>query len=66
MADEYIATWFYEGGIPFNAARLRNFELMMESVGHFGSKYKPPNYHMLRVFLLKKMVKKTQLMYEEY
>nr|CAD1830235.1 unnamed protein product [Ananas comosus var. bracteatus] len=30
---QYIARWFYEVGIPFNAASLESFSLMLDAIG---------------------------------
>ncbi|XP_042521154.1 uncharacterized protein LOC122094419 [Macadamia integrifolia] len=50
--NAYVAKWFYEAGIPFNTVKLRSFEEMVEAIAQFGSGYKPPSYHELRVPLL--------------
>ncbi|XP_019178920.1 PREDICTED: uncharacterized protein LOC109174088 [Ipomoea nil] len=48
----HIAVFFYENGIPFNAANSRSFEVMVESIGQWGLGLKPPSFHELRVPLL--------------
>ncbi|CAM8937151.1 unnamed protein product [Rhodiola kirilowii] len=50
----HISNFFYENGIPFNAAHSRSYEIMIESIGQFGPGLKPPSYHELRVPLLEK------------
>ncbi|KAL9670399.1 hypothetical protein QQ045_007950 [Rhodiola kirilowii] len=50
----HIANFFYENGIPFNAAHSRIYDIMIEYVGQFGPGLKPLSYHELRVPLLKK------------
>ncbi|WOL05339.1 hypothetical protein Cni_G14067 [Canna indica] len=50
----YVANFFYENAIPFNAANSRSYELMVKGIAQIGSGYKPPTYHELRVPLLKK------------
>ncbi|XP_062229978.1 uncharacterized protein LOC133927517 [Phragmites australis] len=51
------ARFFYECGIPFNAANSRQFEIAIEATAQYGSGYKPPTYHELREPLLEKVVK---------
>ncbi|XP_062212037.1 uncharacterized protein LOC133913009 isoform X2 [Phragmites australis] len=53
------AGFFYECGIPFNAANSRQFEIAIEASAQYGSGYKPPTYHELREPLLEKVVKET-------
>ncbi|WOK96216.1 hypothetical protein Cni_G04923 [Canna indica] len=55
----YVANFFYENVIPFNAANSRSYELMVEGIAQIGSGYKPPTYHELRVPLLKKAKEQT-------
>nr|CAD1831681.1 unnamed protein product [Ananas comosus var. bracteatus] len=57
---EYIARWFYEAGIPFNAASLESFSLMLEAIGQYGRGLKAPTPYELRVPLLKKEVEETK------
>ncbi|KAL2905558.1 Protein ECM8 [Bienertia sinuspersici] len=61
-----IAKWFYDAGIPFNAATYDNFVVMVESIGQYGSGLKPPTMHELRVPLLKKEVDDTVKEMEEH
>lgn len=56
----YVANFFYENAIPFNAANSRSYELMVEGIAQIGSGYKPPTYHELRVPLLKKAKEQTE------
>ncbi|CAH1453556.1 unnamed protein product [Lactuca virosa] len=51
-----IAKWFYDAGIPFNAATYDSFNIMVEAIGQFGPVMKPPSMYELRVPLLKKEV----------
>ncbi|KAK8916557.1 hypothetical protein KSP39_PZI022500 [Platanthera zijinensis] len=67
--DSYVADWFYECGIPFNAAKTRSFEVMLEAVGQYEPSYKGPSYHDLRVSLLlstKEKVKVVKTNYQAY
>ncbi|KAL6559542.1 hypothetical protein OROGR_004659 [Orobanche gracilis] len=54
-----LATWFYDACIPFNVVNSKFFLPAMEKVAPMGVGYKPPNYHALRVPLLKEA--KTQV-----
>lgn len=60
MTVQYIARFFYQAGIPFNAARLDAFKICVEAIGQYGPGLKPPSYHELRVPLLKKELDYTQ------
>ncbi|SPT19444.1 unnamed protein product [Triticum aestivum] len=55
------ALFFYECGIPFNAASSRQFEVAIEATCQYGSGYKPPSAHELREPLLNDCVKETGL-----
>ncbi|XP_074337736.1 uncharacterized protein LOC141674935 [Apium graveolens] len=62
----HIANFFYECGIPFNAANSRSYEVMVESIGQYGPGLKPPTYHELRVPLLKKAKEETEKLKENH
>ncbi|KAL6541554.1 hypothetical protein OROGR_011040 [Orobanche gracilis] len=62
----HIANFFYENGIPFNAAHSRSYEIMIESIGQFGPGLKPSTYHDLRVPLLEKAKKDTDKLRERH
>ncbi|KAL6524933.1 hypothetical protein OROMI_030526 [Orobanche minor] len=62
----HIANFFYECGIPLNAANSRSYEIMVESIGQFGPGLKPPSYHELRVPLLEKAKKETDKIKERH
>ncbi|XP_042509285.1 uncharacterized protein LOC122084935 [Macadamia integrifolia] len=67
--NAYVAKWFYEACIPFNTVKLRSFEEMVEAIAQFGSGYKPPSYHELRVPLLqdeKAQIDCIKQKYEDY
>ncbi|VVB04140.1 unnamed protein product [Arabis nemorensis] len=55
-----IARWFYNAGIPFNAATYDSFREALELVGLYGPGFKPLTMYELRVPLLKKEVKETE------
>ncbi|KAL5739395.1 hypothetical protein ACOSQ2_028575 [Xanthoceras sorbifolium] len=50
---QYVAKWVYEAGIPFNAIDNDSFKQVMEAVGQFGPRYKPPSQYQLREPLLR-------------
>jgi hypothetical protein len=64
--DQQWVLWFYECGVPFNAAAARQFEIAIEATAQFGSGYKPPTPYMLGEPLLKDAVKLTSYMREEH
>ncbi|XP_042499920.1 uncharacterized protein LOC122078124 [Macadamia integrifolia] len=67
--NAYVAKWFYKTGIPFKTVKLRSFEEMVEAIAQFGSGYKPPSYHELRVPLLqdeKAQIDYIKKKYEDY
>ena len=55
-----IARWFYDAGIPFNAATHDSFSIMIEAIGQFGPGMKPPSMYELRVPLLNQEVKTVE------
>jgi hypothetical protein len=52
-----IAKFFYDCGIPFNAAYSRQFEVAVEAIAQYGYGFKPPTFHELREPLLSRVVK---------
>ncbi|KAL6508662.1 hypothetical protein OROGR_023373 [Orobanche gracilis] len=62
----HIANFFYECGIPFNAANSRSYEIMVESIGQFGPGLKPPTFHELWLPLLEKVKKETDNLREKH
>ncbi|KAL4586316.1 hypothetical protein LXL04_010952 [Taraxacum kok-saghyz] len=40
-----IAKWFYDAGIPFNAATYDSFPRMIEAIGQFGPGMQPPSMY---------------------
>ncbi|GKE94513.1 hypothetical protein Tco_1579368 [Tanacetum coccineum] len=55
-----LAKWFYDAGLPFNAANYDSFQIAMGAVAQFGPGFKPPSMYELRVPLLKKEVEETE------
>ncbi|XP_074351687.1 uncharacterized protein LOC141690823 [Apium graveolens] len=62
----HITNFFYENGIPFNAANSRSYKVMVESIYQFGPGLKPPTFHDLRMPLLKKSKEETEKLREKH
>jgi len=63
--NQYIARFFfYINGITFNVAKSKSFKLMVEAIGQYGPKLKPPSYHELRNLCLNKELENTHKMLE--
>ncbi|XP_023742913.2 uncharacterized protein LOC111891057 [Lactuca sativa] len=59
--DLAIAMWFYDACIPMNACNSPFFQLMVDKIASIGYGYKAPNYHALRVNLLRDAKKSVSL-----
>ena len=64
--DMQWALFFYECGIPFNAAASRQFHIAVEATAQYGSGYKPVTPYQLGEPLLQKAVKATSTMREDH
>ncbi|XP_039851752.1 uncharacterized protein LOC120710157 [Panicum virgatum] len=65
--DMQWALWFYECGVPFNAATAaRQFQIAVEVTAQFGSGYVPPNPYQLGEPLLKDAVQLTSNVRKEH
>ncbi|CAA0808010.1 hAT dimerisation domain-containing protein [Striga hermonthica] len=64
--DTQWSLFFYECGIPFNAAAARQFQIAVEATTQYGSGYKPPTPYQLGDPLLEEAVKSTSTMREEH
>lgn len=61
--DTQWSLFFYECGIPFNAAAAaRQFQIVVEATTQYGSWYKPPTPYQLGDPLLQEAVKSTSTM----
>ncbi|CAD6264128.1 unnamed protein product [Miscanthus lutarioriparius] len=47
-----------QNGIPLNAINSRSWEIMLESIGQYGPRYRSPSYHEIRNPLLDRAVNK--------
>ncbi|RVW76331.1 hypothetical protein CK203_049881 [Vitis vinifera] len=65
-ADMAIRRFFYDACIPTNAVNSFYFKPMLDVISAIGPGYKGPNYHQLRVNLLKDAKKEVQLLVDSY
>ena len=49
------ALFFYECGVPFNAAAAGQFQVAVEAMARYGSGYMPPTPHQLWESLLQRL-----------
>ena len=56
VAYEYIARWWYDADLPFNAARSSYYQPMWDVVIAAGKGFKGPSMHDLRGSLLQKEI----------
>ncbi|KAH6764019.1 hAT dimerization domain-containing protein / transposase-like protein [Perilla frutescens var. frutescens] len=61
-ALDKIANFFYDNGIPFNAATTDSYKEMIEEIGRYGPGLVPPSMYELRVPLLRKKVDDVNLL----
>ncbi|KAI7752799.1 hypothetical protein M8C21_021751, partial [Ambrosia artemisiifolia] len=61
-----IAKWFYDAGIPSNAATYDSFNTMIEAIGQIGPGMKPPTMYELGVPLLNEQVKEVDNQVNEH
>lgn len=73
VVDGHVADFLYENCLPLNVINSRSWEILLESIGQYGSDYITPSYHDVRVPLLEKAKLKTdtlkakhQLAWKEY
>jgi hypothetical protein len=59
IVDDHVADFLYENCLPLNVVNSRSWEIMLESIGQYGSDYISPSYWRLRVPLLEKAKVKT-------
>ncbi|RWR88532.1 hypothetical protein CKAN_01754700 [Cinnamomum micranthum f. kanehirae] len=65
-ACQRFARWIYDARLPSNAINYDSFGPMIEAIGQYGPGMKPPNYHELRVPLLKKEVVHTNNLMKDH
>ena len=59
LVDGHVADFLYENCLPLNIINSRSWEILLESIGQYGSDYITPSYHDVRVPLLEKAKLKT-------
>ncbi|RVW28389.1 hypothetical protein CK203_109069 [Vitis vinifera] len=65
-ANMAVGRFFYDACIPTNAMNSFYFKPMLDAISAIGPGYKGPNYHQLRVNLLKDAKKEVQLLVDSY
>ena len=65
-ADIAVGRFFYDACIPTNVVNSFYFKPMLDVIFTIGPRYKGPNYHQLRVNLLKDAKKEVQLLVNSY
>ena len=61
-----VGRFFYDACIPTNVVNSFYFKSMLDAISALGIGYKGPNYHQLRVNLLKDAKKEVQLLVDSY
>ncbi|XP_075659224.1 uncharacterized protein LOC142629126 [Castanea sativa] len=64
--DMAVARWMYDACIPINAVNSSYYQLMLNVVASYGPRYRGPNYHALRVPLLREAKREVQLIVDSY
>ncbi|KAK4583897.1 hypothetical protein RGQ29_021854 [Quercus rubra] len=64
--DMSIARWMYDACIPINAVNFSYYQPMFNAVASYGPRYRGPNYHALRVPLLRDVKREVQLIVDSY
>ena len=59
--DMFVARWMYDACIPINAVNSSYYQPMFNVVASYGPGYRGPNYHALRVPLLRDAKREVQL-----
>lgn len=65
-ACEYIAKWWYDADIPFNAARSPYYEPMFDSIHVAGKGFKGPTMHELRGYRLHREIESINVYLKEF
>ncbi|XP_065619291.1 uncharacterized protein LOC136063198 [Quercus suber] len=64
--DMVVARWMYDACIPINAVNSSYYQPMFNAVASYGPKYRGPNYHALRVPLLREAKREIQLIVDSH
>eukprot|EP00253_Pinus_taeda_P004371 PITA_04371 len=65
-ACEYIARWWYDDDIPFNASRSPYYEPMFDAIHAVGKGFKGPTMHDLRGYRLQKEIQSINEYLKEF
>ncbi|KAM0854463.1 hypothetical protein ACQ4PT_050422 [Festuca glaucescens] len=66
VVDGHVADFLYENCLPLNIVNSRSWEILLESIGQYGSDYVTPSYHDVRIPLLEKAKVKTDTLNEKH
>ena len=61
-----VARWMYDACIPINAVNSSYYQPMLNAVASYGPGYRGPNYHALRVPLLRDAKREVQLIVDSH
>ncbi|XP_075654754.1 uncharacterized protein LOC142624913 [Castanea sativa] len=61
-----VARWMYDACIPINAVNSSYYQPMLNAVASYGPRYRGPNYHALRVPLLREAKREVQLIVDSH
>ena len=64
--DMAIARFMYDACIPLNAVNSSYYQPMLNAIASIGPGYRGPNYHALRVPLLKEAKREVQMIVDSY
>ena len=64
--DMAIARFMYDACIPLNAVNSSYYQPMLNAIASIGQGYRGPNYHALRVPLLKEAKREVQMIVDSY
>ncbi|XP_076924056.1 uncharacterized protein LOC143586383 [Bidens hawaiensis] len=64
--DLTLAMWFYDACIPTNACNSPYYQLVVDKIESICYGYKAPNYHAIRINLLKDAKKSVGLLIDSY
>ncbi|XP_050259955.1 uncharacterized protein LOC126705038 [Quercus robur] len=64
--DMVVARWMYDACIPINAMNSSYYQPMLNAVASYGLRYRGPNYHALRVPLLREVKREVQLIVDSH
>ena len=64
--DIAVARWVYDTCIPINAMNSSYYQPIFNVVASYGPRYRGPNYHALRVPLLRDTKREIQLIVDSH